>query len=90
MFSLLAKQLGVEFFKENLADLCVKWLEDKIFAIREAALECLKDFAEIFGKEWFEKQALPSILVLHENPVFANRITPLLSVSVLLDKIDDT
>ncbi len=39
---LLAKQLGKEFFTEQLVNLCVGWLGDSISTIREAAAENLK------------------------------------------------
>jgi serine/threonine-protein phosphatase 2A regulatory subunit A len=39
---LLAKQLGKEFFTEQLVNLCIGWLGDSISSIREAAAENLK------------------------------------------------
>ena len=39
---LLAGQLGVDFFDEKLNSLCMTWLIDHVFAIREAATNNLK------------------------------------------------
>ena len=39
---LLAKQLGKDFFSEQLVKLCVGWLGDDISTIRKAAVENLK------------------------------------------------
>ena len=35
-------QLGVEFFDEKLSALCMTWLIDHVYAIREAATNNLK------------------------------------------------
>merc|ERR1719444_750766 len=32
---LLAKQLGVEMFNEQLSSLCLRWLSDSVFSVRE-------------------------------------------------------
>ena len=41
-FPVLAKQLGETFFNERLNPICVSWLKDSIFTIREAAIENIK------------------------------------------------
>jgi len=43
---LLAGQLGVEFFNEKLNSLCMSWLIDQVYAIREAAANNLKKLVE--------------------------------------------
>ena len=59
---LLASQLGVEFFDEQLGPMCVAWLRDCVYTIREAAIQNLKKLADIFGVEWAEQQLLPEVL----------------------------
>ena len=49
---LLASQLGAEFFEEKLGRQCMKWLEDSVFSIREAATKNLQKLAQEFGPEW--------------------------------------
>ena len=39
---LLAGQLGMEFFDDKLNSLCMTWLIDHVYAIREAATNNLK------------------------------------------------
>ena len=54
LFPVLAKQLGQEFFNEKLRDICVEMLQDKIYSVREAAVENIKQLTIIFGSEWAE------------------------------------
>jgi serine/threonine-protein phosphatase 2A regulatory subunit A len=36
---MLAKKLGEAFFSEKLNKICMDWLKDPIFSIREVAIE---------------------------------------------------
>ncbi|XP_050046362.2 uncharacterized protein, partial [Dermacentor andersoni] len=49
---LLAGQLGAEFFDEKLNALCMTWLVDHVFAIREASTQNLRKLVDKFGKDW--------------------------------------
>ena len=49
---LLAAQLGVKFFDEKLNNLCMSWLGDTVFSIREASTKNLKKLTEVFGVDW--------------------------------------
>ena len=40
---LLASALGVEFFNEKLSALCMTWLGDNVYSIREAAVKNLSE-----------------------------------------------
>ena len=44
---LLAAQLGAEFFQEKLGPQCMKWLEDQVASIREAATATLQKIAKV-------------------------------------------
>ena len=46
---MLAKQLGEDFFVEKLNPICVTWLTDSIFTIREAAINNIKEITAVFG-----------------------------------------
>lgn len=61
---LLASQLGQEFFAAELTDLCVRWLTDPVYAIREAAAINLRKLTEVFGSSWAEADILPRLLQL--------------------------
>ena len=60
---LLAGQLGVEFFDEKLNSLCMTWLIDHVYAIREAATNNLKKLVEKFGTEWAQKTVIPKVML---------------------------
>ena len=46
----LVKAIGVG--QEKLGPQCMKWLEDQVFSIREAATKNLQKLAQEFGPEW--------------------------------------
>ena len=48
-FPILARQLGENFFNDKLSPICIAWLNDSIYSIREAAINNLKQLTEIFG-----------------------------------------
>ncbi len=43
---------GAEVFEEKLNTLCMQWLIDNVFAIRDAATINLRNLVEKFGSEW--------------------------------------
>lgn len=60
----LAHQLGELFFNDELLALCMLWLWDPVFAIRDAAVNNLKELTAIFGSEW----ATSHIILRITNP----------------------
>ena len=48
---------GVEVFEEKLNTLCMQWLIDNVFAIRDAATINLRNLVEKFGSEWARVRA---------------------------------
>ncbi|TKA75638.1 hypothetical protein B0A49_02327 [Cryomyces minteri] len=56
---LLASQLGVQFFDDKLSSLCMSWLGDTVFSIREASTMNLKKLTEVFGVEWANRAIVP-------------------------------
>lgn len=63
----LAGQLGQEFFDQKLRGLCMGWLNDHVYAIREAATLNMKKLVEQFGAPWAEQAIIPMILVMSRN-----------------------
>lgn len=63
----LAGQLGQEFFDQKLRGLCMGWLNDHVYAIREAATLNMKKLVEKFGSAWAEQAIIPMILVMARN-----------------------
>ncbi|KAI8973007.1 armadillo-type protein [Pilobolus umbonatus] len=92
---LLASQLGVGFFDEKLLNLCLSWLADAVFSIRDAATTNLKKLVEIFGCEWATHVVLPRIMEMANNENYLYRMTTLftlttMSVSLTPDIIQET
>eukprot|EP01105_Mastigella_eilhardi_P000936 TRINITY_DN1116_c0_g1_i1.p1 TRINITY_DN1116_c0_g1~~TRINITY_DN1116_c0_g1_i1.p1 ORF type:complete len:627 (-),score=231.95 TRINITY_DN1116_c0_g1_i1:1076-2896(-) len=80
---LLARQFGLEFFDAKLSLLCMGWLEDPIYAIREAATQNLKQLAESFGAAWVAQHVVPKLQALRVHPNYLHRMTTLFAIVVL-------
>lgn len=79
---LLASQLGVKFFDEQLSDLCMGWLGDTVFSIREAATQNLKKLTEVFGVDWSKESIIPKVMAMGQHPNYLYRMTTCFAVSV--------
>jgi len=82
---LLAGQLGVEFFDEKLNSLCMTWLIDHVFAIREAATNNLKKLVEKFGTEWAQQTVIPKVVAMSRDQNYLHRMTCLFCINVLAE-----
>jgi serine/threonine-protein phosphatase 2A regulatory subunit A len=81
---LLASQLGVKFFDEQLASLCMAWLGDTVFSIREAATHNLKKLTEVFGVEWAQEAIIPKVMAMGAHPNYLYRMTTCFAITVSL------
>ena len=81
---LLASQLGVEFFDEKLSTLCMSWLGDTVFSIREAATKNLKKLTEVFGVSWASEAIIPKVMAMGQHPNYLYRMTTCFAISVSL------
>ena len=81
---LLATQLGRPFFDEQLSTLCLSWLGDTVFSIREAATINLKKLTEVFGVEWAKNVIVPKVLAMANHPNHLYRMTTVMAVTVSL------
>lgn len=79
---LLATQLGVEFFDEQLSNLCMSWLSDAVFSIREAATVNLRKLTEVFGVPWAKEAIIPKVLEKAEKPNYLDRMTTVFAITV--------
>ncbi len=79
---LLASQLGVDFFDEKLSTLCMSWLGDTVFSIREAATQNLKKLTEVFGVEWASEAIIPKVMAMGQHPNYLYRMTTCFAISV--------
>ncbi|KAF1795252.1 HEAT, type 2 [Phytophthora cactorum] len=82
---LLAAQLGRDYFEEQLAHLCMAWLVDNVYSIREAATVNLKNLTEHFGEDWARTSVVPRISTMHSNANFLHRLTSLYAMKVLCE-----
>ncbi|CAN8076215.1 unnamed protein product [Agarophyton chilense] len=85
---LLARQLGKDFFEENkkLGDLCISWLTDCVFSIREAAIKNLRAMTEIFGLEWAKEHIVFQVMRMYEKSGnYLLRMTALHAIGVLAE-----
>lgn len=81
---LLASQLGVSFFDEKLSSLCMSWLGDTVFSIREASTQNLKKLTEVFGVEWATEAIVPKVMAMGQHPNYLYRMTTCFAVSVCI------
>eukprot|EP01126_Amoeba_proteus_P044902 TRINITY_DN5011_c0_g1_i2.p1 TRINITY_DN5011_c0_g1~~TRINITY_DN5011_c0_g1_i2.p1 ORF type:complete len:341 (+),score=70.00 TRINITY_DN5011_c0_g1_i2:940-1962(+) len=77
----LAKQLSVEFFIEKLSGLCYGWLTDSVYAIRQAAVETMKELTVVFGEDFARIHVIPKVVELQQIHNYLHRITLLSFVS---------
>jgi len=82
---LLAGQLGVEFFDEKLNSLCMTWLIDHVYAIREAATNNLKKLVEKFGTDWAQQTIIPKVIAMSRDQNYLHRMTCLFCINVLAE-----
>uniref|UniRef100_A0A914DWS0 Phosphatase PP2A regulatory subunit A/Splicing factor 3B subunit 1-like HEAT repeat domain-containing protein n=1 Tax=Acrobeloides nanus TaxID=290746 RepID=A0A914DWS0_9BILA len=85
---LFAEELGQEIFDERFLKLCLAWLEDNVFAIREAATNILKRLTKKFGADWCLKFVFPSLQSLSDSPNYLRRLTCLIGVNAMAEVID--
>ncbi|KAG2265586.1 hypothetical protein Bca52824_072665 [Brassica carinata] len=81
---LLASQLGIGFFDDKLGALCMQWLQDKVYSIREAGANNLKRLAEEFGSEWAMQHLVPQVVLeMVNNPHYLHRMMALRVISLM-------
>ncbi|OJT15844.1 Protein phosphatase PP2A regulatory subunit A [Trametes pubescens] len=80
---LLANQLGKAFFDESLGNLCMSWLGDNVYSIREAAAINLKKLTEVFGVEWAKEQIVPKVVGMGQHPNYLYRMTTVQAIMTI-------
>lgn len=81
---LLANQLGKPFFDEQLGNLCMSWLGDTVYSIREAATVNLKKLTEVFGVDWAKVAIVPKVMGMGSHPNYLFRMTTVQAITVCL------
>lgn len=80
---MLARQLGESFFNEKLNTICLAWLKDSVYSVREAALQNFKNLAGVFGEQWVIKHVLPPLFALQTEISYLHRLTVLFGIVAL-------
>lgn len=80
---LLATQLGKPFFDEQLGNLCMSWLGDTVYSIREAATINLKKLTEVFGVEWAKSTIVPRVVGMGQYPNYLYRMTTVQAITII-------
>uniref|UniRef100_A0A6N2MY84 Phosphatase PP2A regulatory subunit A/Splicing factor 3B subunit 1-like HEAT repeat domain-containing protein n=1 Tax=Salix viminalis TaxID=40686 RepID=A0A6N2MY84_SALVM len=83
--------IGIDLLSQSLLPAIVelaedrhwRWLQDKVYSIRDAAANNLKRLAEEFGPEWAMQHIIPQVLEMSTNPHYLYRMTILHAVSLL-------
>lgn len=63
----LASQLGELFFNNELLALCMLWLWDSVYAVRDAAVNNLRELTVIFGPAWAEEHIVLRLLTIRDD-----------------------
>lgn len=79
---LLSTQLGVTFFDDQLSNLCMLWLGDNVYSIREAATVNLKRLTEVFGVDWAKTTIVPKVLAMAGHNNYLHRMTTVIAIAV--------
>lgn len=80
-FPVLAKQLGEQFFNDRLSNICISWINDSVFAIRESCLNNFNELVKIFGPPWICKFVLPKLMAMQTDKNYLHRMTPLFAIA---------
>ncbi|XP_020805095.1 serine/threonine-protein phosphatase PP2A 65 kDa regulatory subunit-like [Drosophila serrata] len=81
----LARERGQVFFDQNLRDISMGWLNDCVYAIREAGVWNMKKIVDIFGAPWAVQSIVPKILTMAGNGSYFYRMTCLFCVKALAE-----
>ncbi|KAF8898399.1 armadillo-type protein [Infundibulicybe gibba] len=85
---LLAKQLGRSFFDEQFGTLCMSWLGDRVFSIREAATVNLKRLTEVFGVEWARITIIPKVVGMINHTSYLSRMTTVQAITIIAPSLN--
>ena len=86
----LAKQLDVNYFDQNLAELCLSWLTYKVFAIREAAAQNLVKLVGVYGQAWARSKIVPRVVDLKSHHHYLYRLTCVLTIEALIPVLHES
>ena len=80
----IARIVKKKIFLENIMPICLKWLTDQVFAIRQNACKILKRLYNIFKGEDFEKKLISKLNSMVKTESYLIRITVVLLIKEFL------
>ena len=80
----LARIANKKLFLENIMPICIKWLTDPVYAIRQNACKIIKRLYDIFKGEDFEKKLLHKISPMAKSDSYLIRITLVILIKEFL------
>ena len=80
----IARIVKKKIFLENIMPICLKWLTDQVYAIRQNACKILKRLYDIFKGEDFEKKLLSKINSMIKVESYLIRITVVILIKEFL------
>jgi len=81
----LAQELGVDFFNERILPICISWLSDCVFTIRESATVNFKNITRVYGVPWAQQTLIPRIHAQAEHRNYLYRTVSLTLISSLAE-----
>ena len=80
----IARIVKKKIFLENIMPICLKWLTDQVYAIRQNACKILKRLYDIFKGEDFEKKLISKLNSMIKVDNYLIRITVVLLIKEFL------
>ena len=79
-----ARIVNKKLFLESIMPICIKWLTDPVYAIRQNACKIMKKLYDIFKGEDFEKKLLNKISPMAKSESYLIRITVVMLIKEFL------
>jgi serine/threonine-protein phosphatase 2A regulatory subunit A len=79
-----ALKMGTAAFDERMMPICMGWLTDKVFSVREGAIVAFRRLATQFGKQWVKQSLIQRLVALSKEKSYIHRevaLAALLSLS---------
>ena len=80
----LARIVNKKLFLENIMPICIKWLTDPVYAIRQNTCKIMKRLYDIFKGEEFEKKLLSKLSPMAKSDSYLIRITVVMLIKEFL------
>lgn len=88
---LLAKSLQADGFdssKLSLSGVCLNWLQDNVFSVREKASESIALLVKHFGSAWGAERIFPRLTAMGAEKAYLSRLTCVQAVRRLAPNVD--